>query len=571
MEENKNINPENEAEIEAQTKITSEAAVTENENINAADKAKGLKRLKSKKEKKPKKAKRLKNQALFKKGSYSVAITAAFIACVIVLNVLVGALSDRFVLEFDMSTEKNNSISEENIEYIRDIEDEVSVIMCADSESYVGGYMTYYAQQYNVSADATDYYKQTINLIDKYADYNKKIKVEYIDTQSSEFATVASEYSNDSLAYGDIIVSCEKNGNKRSKIIGFEDIYYLSEDSTYAAYGYTTSTVAGNNIETALTGAIAYVTSSETKRVAVLTGHSSTDYTEAYRTLLKENNYEVDVIEDTLITSIPDKYDAVVIAAPTTDFIGSELDALSAFLDNNGKLDKGLIFFADINSPYLTNLYDLLSQWGINVDDGVVFETNENNHMPDDPFTLGSYAAEDSEDDITKNVNICITSSNAPLTAAFESRDGMTVTSLIETLETSVAAPKGTKAGWTGAGDYTKEKFSSLIQSVKEDYDDDNNYIASYVMVFSTTDFINSQYNEQTNVSNKDMLLAAAERAAGAEDSGISFVSKTITNESFSDQVTASSTKLIRIIFMLLLPVISLAVGIYVYIRRRNA
>lgn len=579
MEENKNINPEMESETSAEevktTMITDDTSedevkttlITEEETVSE-EKLPEEKVEKPKKVKAPK-AKLLKNQAILKKGSYSVAITAAFLAAVIVINILVGALSDRFVLEFDMSTEKTNSISEENIEYIRAVEDEVNIIVCADAESYVGGYMAYYAQQYNVSGDAGEYYEQTITLIDKYADYNKKIKVEYMDTQSAEFAEVAAEYESDKLTYGDIIVSCEKNGNKRHKKVSFTDIYALSEDSTYAAYGYTTSTVSGNNIETALTSAISYVTSSETKKLAVLTGHSTNDYTSEYQTLLKNNNYEVEIISDAIITAIDSKYDAIVIAAPTKDFIGSELDAISAFLDNDGKLDKGLIFFGDVTAPYLTNLYDLLAQWGIAVDDGILFETNESNHMPDDPMTLGSYSS--GKDDITENVNICITGSNIPLSAAFESEGGIKVTSLVETPESVVAAPKGTAANWTGADKYKPQVYSNVIQAVKEDYNDDNELIASYVMAFSSVEFIYSEYNEQSSVSNKDVTLAAAERAAGVENSGISFVSKTITNESFADKVTESSTGLIRIIFMLLLPLISIAAGIFIYIKRRNA
>lgn len=549
-----------------ETEISPESTVSEIPDESASEDSV---KLNGKESKKTKKKRKLKNQAFFKKGSYSLAVTAAFIAAVIIFNILVGALSDRFVLEFDMSAEKSNSISEENLEYIKNIEDDINVIFCAQPDDYVGGYMTYYAQAYGVTEDATEYYKQTLTLVDKYADYNKKIKVSYMDTQSSEFSSVASEYSSESLSYGDIIVSCEKDGKKRSKIVGFEDIYYLYEDSTYAAYGYTTSTVSGNNIETALTSAIAYVTSAETKTVAMLTGHSSADYTEAYKELLEDNNYTVETVSDAIISSIPDTYDAVVIAAPNSDFNGSELDVLSSFLDNDGKLGKGLIFFGSTSSPYLTNLYDFLSQWGINIDDGVLFETNDNNHMVDDPFTMGLYSS--GNDELTDDVSLCITASNVPITAGFDSQDGITVASLIDTLDSVVAAPKDTASDWTGAGDYTQQTYSGLIQAAKEDYDDDNNLISSYVMAFSTTDFINSAYNEQTGVDNKNVLLAAAERATGAENTGISFISKTITDESFADSVTESASKTIMYIFMIILPIVILIVGIVVYIKRRNA
>ena len=562
MDDNKNLTPETEENV---TAAVNETADTAPQNDKKAKKEKKPKKVKAKKPKK------LKNQALLRKGSFSVAITAAVLAGIIILNVLVSALSKRFVLEFDMSAEKENSMSEENIDYLKNLDAEVQITVCATPEDYEGGYMSYYAQNlYGVTSDATDYYKQTIKLLDKYPAYNDKISLRYIDTQDSQFTEISSKYSNEKLSYGDIIVSCTKNGSERYKIVGFKDVYNLSEDSTYAAYGYTTSTVGGNNVETAVTSAIAYVTSNKTKKAALITGHSKNDYTADYQTLLKENNYEITVISDSMIGSISDEYDAVIIAAPTADFLGAELDALSAFLENDGKLGKGLIFFADASAPYLTNLYDFLEQWGIAVGEGILFETNSQNYMPDDPMTMGTYPTS-SDNDITSGMNLCITGYNVPITAAFESEGNITVTSLMSTPESVVAAPVGTTASWTGADDYTKQSYSSVIQAEMSDYDDDNNEISSYVLAFSSIEFIQSEYNEQSAVANKNITLAAAERAVGAENTGISFISKTITNESYSDSVTDSSAGIIRILFMFILPIACIALGIYIFIRRKNA
>ena len=70
---------------------------------------------------KPEKVHKLKNKALFKRGGYAVAITAAVMAGLIILNVLLGTLAKRVPLEFDMTLDKKNSISQENIEYIKSI------------------------------------------------------------------------------------------------------------------------------------------------------------------------------------------------------------------------------------------------------------------------------------------------------------------------------------------------------------------------------------------------------------------------------------------------------------------
>ena len=553
MEENKNLNPEVEVE-----------EATENQVTEAPKKEK-----KAKTKKAPKKPKLIKNQALLKRGGYAMGITAAVLAGLIVFNVLIAVLAERVNLEFDMSLTAQNSMSEENIDFVKNLDKEVNVTVCAKAEDYVGEYMNYYAQQYGVTETYTDYYKQTITLLDKYRDYNKKIKIDYIDTQSSEFTQITTKYSNQTINYGDIIVTCNDGGNERYKIIGYKDIYVLSEDDTYAAYGVTTSTVSANNIETALTSAISYVTSSKTKKVAFITGHSKTDYSESYRNLLKTNNYEIELISDTLITNISDEFDALFIVAPTTDFIDTELDAIAKFLDNDGKYEKGLVFFADAGAPYLPNLYEYLEEWGIGVGEGILFETNANNHMPNEPTTLGSYPV--SEDKINNGISACITGYNVPIKALFEEEGTYKVTSLIETPESVVAAPVGTANNWNGADNYTKAAYSTVMQSERMTYDKDNVEINNYVFAFSSTEFIYSDYAEMAQISNKNIALAAAERAVGAEDTGVSFVSKTIENESFSDSVTQSSSSLITIIFMIALPVGLLATSIYVYIRRKNS
>lgn len=551
MEENKNLNTETEAvEVAEATKVSEKVE-------------------KVKIKKAPKKPKLIKNQALLKRGGYAMGITAAVLAGLIVFNVLVTVLAQRVNLEFDMSLTAQNSMSEENIDFVKNLDKEVTVTVCAKAEDYVGDYMNYYAQQYGVTETYTDYYKQTITLLDKYRDYNKKIKIDYVDTQSTEFTQITTKYSNQTINYGDIIVTCNDGGNERYKIIGYKDIYVLSEDDTYAAYGVTTSTVSANNIETALTSAISYVTSSKTKKVAFITGHSKADYSESYRNLLKTNNYEIELISDTLITNISDEFDALFIVAPTTDFIDTELDAIAKFLDNDGKYEKGLVYFADAGAPYLPNLYEYLEEWGIGVGEGILFETNANNHMPDEPTTLGSYPV--SEDKINNGISACITGYNVPLEALFKEEGTYKVTSLIETPESVVAAPVGTANNWNGADNYTKAAYSTVMQSERMTYDKDNVEINNYVFVFSSTEFIYSDYAEMAQISNKNIALAAAERAVGAEDTGISFVSKTIENESFSDSVTQSSSSLITIIFMIALPVGLLATSIYVYIRRKNS
>lgn len=513
--------------------------------------------------------KKIKNEALFKRGGYSLAITALVLAVLILFNWLVGVLSDRFHLEFDMSSEKINSISEENIEYIKNIEDKIDIIVCGNVDDYAE-YMGYYAQQYHNATGEADYFAQTPKLIQKYADYNDNITIKYIDPQTSEFTTISQNYANLNLSYGDIIVTCTKSGDKRVKQLTFDDVYYKTDESGYAASGYGSYTISANTIETALSSAIAYVSSTDSKKVALLTGHTNREYASSYVDLLDANNYDVEAISDSIITEIPKEYDAVIIMAPTLDFIGSEIDAISEFLDNDGKLDKGLLYFADATCPSLPNLYEFLQQWGISIGEGIVFETDERNHMTDDPLTMGVYPSA-SESELLKNMNYCITGDNVPMTVCDTADTSIKADSIIETNPTTVVAPAGVEATWSDYTEADMKSYSGIIVSEKSAYDDENIERSSYVIAFGTSEYIASEWASYSQLSNQDITLNCTDLAANVESTGMRFTSKTITSESFADAVSQSGTLIVRIIFVILLPLAIIAYGIFVYIRRKNA
>lgn len=520
--------------------------------------------------KKAKKAKLIKNQALLKRGGYAVAITAAVMVGIIVLNVLLGVLAKRIPLEFDMTLDKKNSMSQENIEYIKEVDKEVTITVCANESEYLMYMSNYAPQMYNVVNADVSYYDQTMTLINKYDNYNNKIKIRYVDTQDTEFTEITAKYPQEQIGYGDLIVTCNDGKAERYKVVSFQDIYILEEDETYAAYGMSGYySMTGNNIETALTSAIAYVTNSVDKKVAFIAGHSKEDYTADYRQLLKNNNYEIDVITDAVITKLSDDYNAVFIVAPTTDFLDTELDILSAFLDNDGKYGKGIIYFADAASPYLPNLSAFLAEWGIEVNEGIAFETNANFHQPDKPteFISGAFA----DDEILNGMQYCMTGYNVPISAAFESHNAISTTVLFGTSESVVNAPVGTPNNWKDADKYTKESFATVLQAKRFNYDNDNNPIQNHVFAFSSIEFIHGEYSDNSGLSNKNIAFKAAERAVGAEETGIMFDARTIESESFGADVTEASRNIMLVIFMILLPVAMIGLGIFVYFRRKNS
>lgn len=516
------------------------------------------------------KSKKIKNQALWRKGGYSFIITALVLTGLIVFNWLIGVLGDRYHLEFDMTPDKKNSISDENIDFIENLENEVNITICGTKENFANYvlsgyyYSSYYSTGYGYELSAeSDYFTQATNFIDLYPTYNEKISVEYLDPQGTKFAAFSKEHSSLSIYGGEIIVTSPDND--RVKVLSADDIFNIDTQSGMYSGGHT---ITSSKLETALTSAVAYVSNNQTKKIALLTGHGGDDYISAYTQILEINNYEIEVIDDTVLTEISDEYDVIAILAPSVDYLGSEIDAITAFLDNDGKQGKGLVFFADATRPALPNLYSFLKQWGISIEDGVLFETNSSYHVSGSHTGLAMFPS-DIEDDLLSDLGNSVTDYNVPMTTcdAFDTK--ITSKVLVESSPYNVIAPLGSDSSWADYTDSDKKTYAGVVQATYSDYDQDNNNLTSYIVAFSSVEFIHSTYSQQYSNYNQDITVLCTERAAHIDTKHI-FTAKIITNEMFTAP-SEEATDNVENIFVIALPLLVVATGIFIYVRRRNA
>lgn len=508
---------------------------------------------------------KIRTAGLFRRGGYAFTITVIVLAVVVLLNYLVSVVNKRVNLEIDMTKGNQNTISKENEKYIRSVSEGVEVIVCGTKSGYVANLGSYCQSKYRVAGSDT-YFSQTLFLISKYDDYNKNINVKYVDPSSTEYTAITQQYPSVELGYGDIIVrKTEQSQNAKYKHLGFSDIYEIYDPSGYASYGYDMYAVNGNKLENALSGAISYVLSEKTYKVGLLNGHSTTDNSGKFKTMLSENNIVTEEIKGGLVTEISSDYDAVAIVTPTKDFIESETDALTEYLDNDGLGGKGLIYFADATMPALPNLYDFLSEWGIAVEEGVLFETNAQ-YIPTENERSALYVVPTGKSAITKNMNGFITGFNVPMTVCDPADSDIKVNEVAATTETVYAAPVGTgdDLGEIDANDC--QEYSGIIEAQKS-----GSKGVSYVYAFGSIEYIDSDWAEISSLSNKEVVLAAVNRCCGVDEGAFSFANKSLTSESFANEITTSDSQRIKNIFMYFIPIIMVIWGIVVFIRRRNS
>ncbi len=510
---------------------------------------------------------KIKNQLLLRRGGFSLIITVLFLAFVIIFNLLVGALSDRFDLQYDLSADKENTVTKENVEYIKSIDTPIDITVCAGEENYVAYMSSYAPQLYSLADDYSDYYSQTVRFIKKYPDYNKKITVKFVDMYNdTAYAEIYNKYSSEGLTYGDVIVSAviEKDGekNERHKVVTFKDIYNMVEDSSdsYASmYGYSSYTISGNQVENAISGAIDYVLGVD-KKAAMITGHSS-DTTDslfdAYEKLLTSNNFKVDRIDSLAINELSSDYNVVVIIQPTVDFQESELTALNLFLENGGNLQKSLVYVGGAAAQSTPNFNEFLADWGIVINEGKLFETSGQYAMSGDPTTLYTTYS---------GYGYLLLSENAAISIGTAVDSNTEVQAVIPSPDTVAIAPLDAAADWNGYKESDLGSFALMALAEKTGYTDDAEEVSSAVFAFATADFV-SPAAEGT--MNDTFITIANDYFDEGDISNMDFEIKQITSTTFVPKESDANT--IQIIFVILLPIAMLITAVVIYIRRKNA
>lgn len=550
----------------------------------------GKKDKKSKKEKKKKKSDepgqpdKIKNANALKRGSFSLIIIAIFCACLVLINILATVIASNFSTTLDVTTDRSSKLTAENIDYIRQLSEQtdiekIEIIVCATRASYIGTDMINYVQNYyGVSENNTpySYFNQTVRLIEEYPKYNNKIEVSYMDPQEPGFNLLESE-SDISITYGDILVRCTKRDNSaeegvsvKSDVLTFTDIY--ETQSSTDAYGNISGySIVVSNIENALSSSLNKVAMGVTKKAAILQTNCDPSSLTYLQSSLESYDYTFTTIDGRVSDDALKDVDLLIISKLQNDFDSETLKVFDRFLENDGKLGKSIAYFADQSSPATPNFNQFLEEWGINQLDGVVYETNSSYHNYQSNTTIMQQRA---DNDITKSLQSSVkyywSDGNTPFETAYTERDTRTANVLLASSDSAIIAPKGTAGGYTAPSTTTHKSYPTIILTMDERTNDDGETISSGVIAFASTDFLSYDWSQYSDVGNMDFATLSINAAAG-RDNSLYFTPK-ITGVTGIAMPASAIVKLgVLWVFIIVLPVVSIAGGIVVWtIRRRR-
>ena len=288
------------------------------------------------------------NNRRFRMGSFATVLTVIFIAALIILNMIVSAVSNRYPVQIDLTTDKIYGLSDETIEYLKGLEKEVDIYVLATEDGF---------------SSASDYFLQAKETIKKFPQYTSKVDLSFVDMAKDP--SFESKYASYNIGTRDIIVEC----GSKIQIVKTSDLFTLQYDSS-TGYSY----IQGSRTDEAITSAIMNVTSDYTPKVTLLTAHSSFDAT-SFVSLLEQNSFEV-ITQDLLLEDIDPEAEVAILFAPSQDLDEDQLKKLDAFLDNDGQKGRSLLYFASASQPAMPAMEAFLSEWGIVMEDATVYETD---------------------------------------------------------------------------------------------------------------------------------------------------------------------------------------------------
>ncbi len=486
-----------------------------------------------------------------KYGSYSVIFTVAFVAFVIIFNVIFSALASKYMWYIDMTDTEIYSLSDAALELLKDVDDPITITFCMDKDE--------------LEADGSMHYiLNTARLLENKFD---NITIDYRDVLTN--GVYLEKYTTTSSPYVPTTSVIVESGTE-FRLFSYTSFFITDTDDPDYVWAYKG--------EEQFVSAILQVTADEMPIAYFTSGHGealdSNEDAVALIQLFYNAGYEVKAI-DLSKEEIDPAARVVVINDPKYDFGGysnetvgdSEIEKLDKFLDGLGSL---FVFVDPAEVKGLDNLNEFLYEWGIEFEPGVSIVDGENSVTVGGNAVVGQYNT--AEGELASTIYKQVTSMSnwpkvifrdaSPINKVYTEKnfgvDQRTVSDVFMTADTAHKVADGNVSEESGV--------YSLMTITQETRIRDNEYYTSYVLASACTDFTASQYLLSNVYANSDVLYACM-RAFGKER-----VPADIDFKVFNDyqlDITKEEANSWTRSFITVMPLITIAACVVVSVRRK--
>jgi ABC-type uncharacterized transport system involved in gliding motility auxiliary subunit len=254
------------------------------------------------------------------------AVAAAGVLVALAIVVAVNYLASRQNKRWDLTANKQNSLSEQTVKVLQSLTAPV---------------------KFTVFDRSTDL-ERFRGRLTEYAYHSPQVSVEYIDPDARPVE--AREF--DIQAYGTVIIDYM---GKRERVT--------------------------SDAEQDLTNGLIKAMSTMERKVYFLQGHgekepnrTERDGYSAVSGSLRQDNYAVERLVLAQQKEVPDDATVLLIAGPTTDILDTEAEAIRRYLERAGKLMVMLDPMLGPQAAPMPNLESIVSEWGITIGNDVVVD-----------------------------------------------------------------------------------------------------------------------------------------------------------------------------------------------------
>lgn len=453
-------------------------------------------------------------------GTYSLAVTAVVLAILIAVNVFVSVLPAS-ATKLDISASKLYSITSNTKAVVNNLTQDVTLywVVQADKEDSV-----------------------IENLLSKYDSLSDHIQVE--KKNPDVYPTFAAQYTDETVPNNSVIVV----SGDRSRYISYNDIYVQTSDMY--AYSYTTSFDG----EGAITSAIDYVVTETLPRMYVLEGHGETELPASFADAVEKENVQTQSLSLLTGDSVPEDAACVTIYAPQSDISQEEAEMLRSYTEKGGKL---LVIAGPVKGAELTNLYSLLTDYGVEPVEGIVVESDREHYAFGYPYVL---MPDMQSDNITQSLMDSRYHPIFPVSQGLQVTDSSSVTTLLTTSDTA----------------FSKTAGYSLTAYDKETGDTDGPFAVAVsiatdgggqIVWFSASDFLSDMYNAYSSGANVNLAMNALSSLMG-EREAMAIRSKSLNYNYLT--ISDSVSSVLKVLLIGVFPLLYLAVGVIAVVEKRR-
>lgn len=500
----------------------------------------------------------------FKYGTIATVTVAIVLAIVVLLNVIMTMITEKYPVKFDLTQDKRYELSQESIDFLSNLDSEVEIaVTLTEEELNSGGYVF------------TDTYRQIPTeiipqFLEKYKMYADNINIRYIDVEKNpdEISKYTKLYEGTISAQQVIVCSGE-----RIKVIGFGNLFSQSS-SQYASANDTGVIFTG---ESAITSAIMSVTDANPINAGMIykmNGQaifSQTSYNSIIQlySLLSNNGYnmkDVDIATDELS---PEDYDLLIISAPEIDFTEDAIAKLEDFLYNNGDYQKNIIYISSIVTADTPNLDEFLEKWNIKIEESLVFDDSNAQYVSTaSAGQLMSPVMNITDDTISGMLANKALPVVAPYSRAVTIADKNNDKGTEVILQSQSTSYRNLLESVDDKSSASENGANNIIVVTTKDRAEGYDMYASHVVAVGSVMLTDPNIIAQTTAyNNANFVLNMVNNITGKDSS---FVIPQKNLQQIFIKVDQSQLSAIRIVVMYVIPAIVVICGIVVFVRRKN-